>query len=154
MAKKRLTKAELEEKRDHAKVLYTKEGVTLQKEIAERTGISENTISKWISEGKWESLKKNFLLTREERMSDLLDELTELQASVKLKPAGERFADSKLADVRRKLIKDIKELETKAATGEVIHALTQLIKFARHEDFAEAKIITKWSDIFIKQLLR
>ena len=45
-------------------------------------------------------------------MADLLDELTEFQNSIKEKEIGQRFASSKEADIRSKLIKGIKELET------------------------------------------
>lgn len=154
MAKKRLTKEELEERKAHAKTLFLHEGITNQKDLAKRVGVSENTISKWLTDGKWSNLKKNFILTREERMSDLLDELTEIQNHIKEQPEGRRFADSKLGDVRRKLIKDIKELETNASKNEVIHALMSLIKFVRPENVEEAKVITKWADIYIKSLLR
>lgn len=154
MAQKRLTKAEIEKLKEYAKKLYLHDDITNQKQLAKRVGVSENTISKWVNEGKWESFKKNFLLTREERMSDLLDELTEIQNFIKELPEGRRFADSKLGDVRRKLIKDIKELETSANRQEIIHALTSLVKFVRPENFEEAVVITKWADIFIKTLLR
>lgn len=154
MANKKHTKEELERLKEYAKSLYLHENVTNQKELAKRVGVSENTISKWVTENKWSNLKKNFLLTREERMSDLLDELTEIQNFIKELPEGRRFADSKLGDVRRKLIKDIKELETNASKDEIIHALLALIKFVRPENMDEAKIITKWADIFIKSLLR
>lgn len=121
-----------------------------------RVGVSENTMNKWFSlyEPDWRKHKKNFLLTREERMSDLLDELTEIQEFIKDQPEGRRFADSKLGDVRRKLIKDIKELEVNASKQEVIYALTALIKFVRPENMDDAKTITKWADIYIKSLLR
>lgn len=154
MAQKRLTKAEIEKLKEYAKKLYLHDDITNQKQLAKRVEVSENTISKWVNEGKWESFKKNFLLTREERMSDLLDELTEIQNFIKEQPEGRRFADSKLGDVRRKLIKDLKELETSANRQEIIHALTSLVKFVRPENFEEAVVITKWADIFIKTLLR
>jgi transposase len=154
MAQKRLTKDELLEVQSMAKTLYLHENITNQKELAKRVKVSENTISKWVTEGKWQNLKKNFLLTREERMSDLLDELTEIQTHIKNLPEGKRFADSKLGDVRRKLIKDLKELETNASKDEIIHALMALIKFVRPENMADAKIITKWADVMIKSLLR
>lgn len=152
--KKKLTNEELERVKNHAKLLYTKEGVTMQKELAQRTGISENTISKWVNENGWDKLKKNFLLTREERMSDLLDELTELQSTVKSKDDGLRFADYKLASVRRMLIKDIAELEVTASKPEAIAACMDLINFVRPESLDDAKIIMKWADIYIKSLLR
>lgn len=154
MAKKRLTKEELERLKEHAKVLYLHENITNQKDLAKRVGVSENTISKWVIEGKWANLKKNFLLTREERMSDLLDELTEIQTAIKGQTDGKRFADHKLALVRRMLVNDIKALEVTASKPEIIASCMDLIKFVRPENAEEAKIITKWADIFIKTLLR
>lgn len=152
--KKRLTKEELERLKEHAKVLYLHENITNQKELAKRVNVSENTISKWVTEGKWANLKKNFLLTREERMSDLLDELTEIQQTIKKQNEGLRFADHKTALVRRMLVNDIKALEVTASKPEIIAACMDLIKFVRPENATEAKIITKWADIFIKSLLR
>lgn len=154
MAKKRLTKEELERLKEHAKVLYLHENITNQKDLAKRVDVSENTISKWVTEGKWSNLKKNFLLTREERMGELLDELTEIQLLIKSQKEGARFADHKTALVRRMLVNDIKALEVSASKPEIIAACMELIKFVRPENMEEAKIITKWADIFIKSLLR
>lgn len=154
MVKKRLTKEELERLKEHAKVLFLHENITNQKELAKRVCVSENTISKWVTEGKWANLKKNFLLTREERMSDLLDELTEIQSVIKKQKEGERFADHKTALIRRMLVNDIKALEVTASKPEIIAACMDLIKFVRPENATEAKTITKWADIFIKSLLR
>lgn len=154
MAKKKLTKDELERLKEHAKVLYLHENITNQKDLAKRVDVRENTIGKWIAEGKWASLKKNFLLTREERMSDLLDELTEIQTVIKNQKDGARFADHKTALVRRMLVNDIKALEVTASKPEIIAACMDLIRFVRPENAEEAKIITKWADIFIKSLLR
>jgi DNA-binding XRE family transcriptional regulator len=155
MAGKRLSNSEIERLKELTRICYIKEGISSQKELAERVGVTEKTMGKWIKENKeeWDKLKKNLLLTRSERMSDLFDELTELQQSIKDKPEGQRFADSKQGDVRRKLIKDIKELETKAATHEIVHALMSLINFVREESQTDSKIITKWADIFIKSKL-
>lgn len=155
-AKKRLSKEEIENRKDHVKILYTKENITTNKELALRSGISEKTIGKWVAEEKesWDKLKKNLLLTREEQMLNLYDELTEINNFIKEKPEGFRFADSKLGDVRRKLVKDIKELETKAALPEIIHACTALLNFIRQADLKTAQELTKWVDVFIKSQLR
>lgn len=155
-AKKRLSKEEIENRKDHVKILYTKENITTQKELALRSGISEKTIGKWIAEEKegWDKLKKNLLLTREEQMVNLYNELTEINNFIKEFPEGRRFADSKLGDVRRKLVKDIKELETKAALPEIIHSCMALLNFIRQADLKTAQEFTKWIDAFIKSQLR
>ena len=128
MAKRKLTKEENERLKELAKALYLHENITSQKELAVRIGVRENTIGKWIADGKWANLKKNFLLTREERMSDLLDELTELQNTIKTQNEGARFADHKTALIRRMLINDIKALEVTASKPEIIAACMDLIK--------------------------
>ena len=149
----RKSKADLEKDKEYAKLLFTKDRLT-QKEIAIKTGISERTIGVWVKDGGWEKLLKNFLLTREEQMSNLLDELAEINAYVKTLPEGKRFADSKLGDVRRKLVKDIKELETKAALPEIIAALKILLEFVRKMDLKDAQLLSKYCDALIKSLLR
>jgi len=149
----RKSKADIEKLKEYAKLLYTKDKLT-HKEIAEKTGISEKTIGTWIKDGGWDKLLKNFLLTREEQMGNLLDELTEINAYIKSLPEGFRFADSKLGDVRRKLVKDIKELETKAALPEVIAACKLLLDFTRKVDLKDAQLLSRYCDALIKSLLK
>lgn len=151
--KERASKAEMERKKEHAKILFVKDGVGTQKELAERVGVSEKTIGKWIVENEWEKLKKNIVLTRQEQLLNLMDELAEINASIRLKPEGGRFADSKMGDVRRKLIKDIKDMETKASIPEIIHALTLLLDFVRKINLDRAKDLSPIVDAFIKSLL-
>ena len=154
MAKERLSKDVIEMRKTLAKKLYLHDNITTQKELSARVGISERSISKWINDEKWDKLKKNFLLTREEQMSNLLDELAELNAFIRKKPEGVRFADSKEGDVRRKLIKDIKELEAKAALPEVIAVCKMLLELVRKVDLKDAQLLSKYCDALIKSLLR
>lgn len=155
MAKKgRLTKEEEHRLQEHAKLLFTRDNITVQKELAERVGVGEKTIGKWIEDGGWRKLKRNFILTREEQLANLLDELTELNEAIKQKKEGSRFADSKEANVRRYLIRDIKDLETKALLPEIISSLTQFLNFVRRNDFADTKLIAGYVDAFIKSNLK
>lgn len=149
MAKQSIT---IQQKKDYAKVLITKEKLS-QKEAAERVGVSAVTMNKWFKEGDWDKLQKNFLLTREEQMGLLLNELAAINEHIQTFPEGKRFADSKLGDVRRKLVKDIKELETKAALPEIIHACTGLLEFIRKIDLAKAQELSRYVDAFIKSKL-
>ena len=52
------------QKKEWAKVLYVKENLT-QKEIADKVGSTRQSVSRWISEGKWEELKVGMTLTTE-----------------------------------------------------------------------------------------
>ncbi|QTE37225.1 hypothetical protein J3L18_29660 [Mucilaginibacter gossypii] len=149
----RKSKADLERLKELAKRYFIDDSLS-QKEIAAKTGISEKTIGKWVAEndGLWEKQKKNLVLTRQEQMSYLLDELSELNAAIRKKPAGQRYADSKEGDVRRKLIKDIKELETKTSKPEAISACIALLNFARTVSLEKAQTLAPIIDGFIRSL--
>lgn len=142
----------IQQKKDYAKILITREKLT-QKEAAKKVGVSAVTMNKWYQAEGWEKLQRNFLITREEQMANLLDELVAINESIKSKPEGARFADSKLGDVRRKLVKDIKELETKAALPEIIHSCTALLEFIRKVDLEKAQELSRYVDGFIKSKL-
>lgn len=146
------TKLTMQQKKDFAKILITKERLS-QKEAAERVGVSAVTMNKWHQSEGWEKLQRNFLITREEQMANLLNELVAINEHIKTFAEGKQFADSKLGDVRRKLVKDIKELETKAALPEIIHACHGLMEFIRKVDLEKAQEMSKYVDGFIKSKL-
>jgi hypothetical protein len=141
-------------KRDHAFMLYTRDGIVSYKALSDRTGASAHSISRWCKDEGWEKYRQNMLLTREEQMQNLLVELTELNESIKLKEKGSRYADSKEADIRRKLIKDIKELETKASVSEIIETARRFIRWIMTVDADKGKEVTNLFDAFIKDCLR
>lgn len=142
------------QKREHAYMLYVKEGITVFKVLAERVGVTPKTISAWAEEDKWEKRRQNMLLTREEQMQNLLIELEELNNFIKTKKEGRRFADAKEADIRRKLIKDIKELETKASISEVIETARKVVQWLSAIDFEKSKDIANIFNAFIKDNLK
>lgn len=148
----RMTKQEQEKKKEHAKLLYTKENITNQKELAERTGVTEKTIGKWIEEGNWRKLKQNIVLTRQEQYANLMEELERMNDYIKELPTG--FADSKLADTRRKLIKDIKDLEAEEiGVSETISVMVNFLEYVRKRNHFDAINIANHSDLFIKSKL-
>lgn len=154
MAKAKLTKDQIEQRKNHAKLLYTREGVITQKELAERVGISEKTIGLWVKSENWEKERSSVILTKEEELRRVYEQLTELNDLIKDRPKGQRYSDSKEADILIKLSATIKNLETDVSVAEAIEVLKKLINLTRKESLPEAKIITKWSDILIKTLLK
>lgn len=154
MAKKgRLTNEEKERKKGLAKVLFLQEKNISFKEIAERIEVSEKTIADWVKNEKWEGLRRNILLTRQEQLVMMQDELNEINLCIKNQPEGARFADFKLAQVRNQLVKNIKDLETKAMLPEMINALTRFLDFVRKENLDEAQLLADYTDQFIKSQL-
>lgn len=154
MAKKgRLSNKEREQKKEYAKILFLQEKNITIKDLAERVGVSANTLTEWIKSEKWEGLKRNILLTRQEQLVQMQDELAELNAFIQNQDEGFRFADFKTAQVRNQLIKNIKDLETKALLPEIINALTQFLDFVRTENLEDAQLLADYTDTFIKSKL-
>lgn len=150
----RLTNDEKQKLQEYAKLLYIRENITSQTELAQKVGVTVKTIAAWISEGHWEKYKRNLILTRNEQMATLLEELEELNSVIQSKEQGGRFADYKQSTIRRNLIKDIKELETKASISEAIGALTGFLDFVRKKDLEKSQEISHWVDVFIKDKLQ
>ena len=139
MAKKEL--------REVAKVLFM-QGYT-QKEIAAKINVSEQTISKWSKTDHWDNLKKNLVNSKTERLSELYDELMALNAMIKTREEGFRFPNSKEADIRRKLIRDIADLERKYNIGQTTVIARDFITFCRDIDFDFSQKANEYFDLFI-----
>lgn len=71
--------------KDYAKVLFVNENVS-QKEIAVRVKVTEKTLTKWITEGKWEGLKKSMLVTKDNQLIALYDQLETMTNEIKTRP--------------------------------------------------------------------
>ena len=134
--------------------LYTKDNVITQKELAERVGISEKTIGKWVAEGKWESERTSVLLTREQELKRTYKQYTALNDSIAARGPGADFPTTKEADILLKIACSIAKLETEISAQEAIEVLQAVVNFARLENLAEAKIVMKWADLFIKTKLK
>lgn len=65
------------QKKEYAGVLYLKDNLT-QQEIAEKVGVSRQTLSKWIKAEKWEERKVGITLTREDQISNLHRQVAEI----------------------------------------------------------------------------
>lgn len=151
MANKRLTKAELQEKKDFAKILFTKENLT-QKEIASRIGISQNTISKWAAEDRWEAHKKSTMLTREEQIRTMLGELEML--NLEIASSAKKYASKEQAYVRDTLVQNLQKLETDVSATEVYNVARKMIGFFRSTDLDKAKELTDFFDVYLKVILK
>jgi len=144
----------MQRKYDHAKLLYTVEGVTVQKELAERVGVSAQTITKWVNDEGWESYRASVIITKEAELSRMYAQVTELNDFILLKPKGQRFANSKEADTLGKLSAAIRQLETETSVADTIEVLKNFINHIRQDDYEKAKEVTNLADIFIKSILK
>ena len=143
--------------REVAKTLFM-QGLP-QTEIADKLGVSKVSVSRWAKEENWDVLRKNLVNSKSERLSELYDELAALGAAIKSRPEGERFSTSKEADIRRKIIKDISELESKYNIAEASIIARDFTMFCRDitqdedPDLTFAKRVNDMLELFIDHLI-
>jgi transcriptional regulator with XRE-family HTH domain len=142
MAQKKKT-----ELRQVAKILFM-QGFQ-QKEIAVKTGISAVSVNRWAKEDHWETLKKNLVNSKSERLSELYDELAALNAAIKNQPEGQRYPDAKQAHSRRLLIRDIADLERKYNIGQTTTIARDFVMFCKDIDFEFSQKANDYFDLFI-----
>jgi transposase len=111
-----------------AKILFTREKLE-QKMVAQRVGVSEKTMSLWVSKFNWKSLRNRLLVGKEEVLNNLYEQLEELNETIKAKEKGQRFSDSKQADIQIKLTASIRNLETELAIADLVESG---IRFMKH----------------------
>lgn len=143
MAKTGLTN---NQKKAWAKTIFLRENKT-QKEIAQEVGVREATLSKWVKE--WEHLKLNLLQTREERYIATLVQLQNLDKEI----ATKGFPDSKQADIRRKLVADLNDLEQEADIRTVSEVGQAILKYLKPINSAQSELLGAIINDYIKYLL-
>lgn len=141
------------QKKEWAKTLYLKEGLT-QQEIADKVGVSRQTVIRWVQKEKWEDLKTSLTITRQEQISLLYRQVSEINKAIAGRMEGERFATSKEADVLGKLAAAINKMETEVGIKDICEVGTKFLEWLRLIDLDKAKDIAILYDAFIKDSLR
>lgn len=128
--------------------MYFMQGMK-QKEIADKVGVSRNTICAWIRDGKWDTVRAAKTITRSELVKKMLNDLDEKLA------AGQWTADEiiKVASAIEKLDK-----QTNIVTiTEVFTAFNQWLVSRMQVDSELTpeivKIINTYQDKFISEKL-
>ena len=140
------------QKKEWAKTLYLRENLT-QQEIAERVGVSRVTVSNWVRAGKWEDQKAGLTLTRQEQVANLYRQVAEINRAISARAEGERFPNSKEADILGKLSAAIRNMEQETGIADIISVLTSFIEWLRPLDLDKAKELIRLADAYIKDKL-
>lgn len=148
-----MAKITTHQKKELAEMHY-RAGMTMAKQLALKVGVTEKTMGKWIKEGEWEKLRMNIPLVKQEQLQKMLRELEQINQSIEEKPPGQQFADSKTADVRRKLIADLRDLEGETSVSDKVSVAMAFTKWLGKVDVAKAQEVGTLMDVFIKESLR
>lgn len=139
-----------QQKKEWAETLFMK-GELSQKQIAEKVGISEKTMSKWVNEGKWENYRKSMLTTKSEILRNLYDLLDKISRKLK---EDDSIGDSKIADMYVKYTAAINNLETETSTAQIIEVARLFVNWLQNVDPQYALGVLNHFDAFIKDNLK
>lgn len=141
------------EKKDYAKILYVKETMT-QKEIAQKVGVSEKTLSKWVNDNDWDRLKASIVITKEEQLRRIYNQISNLQADIDSREQGKRYAIPREADILSKLAAAARALETESSIADIVEVSKRFLNWLRLSDVDKAKEFARLLDGFIKDSMR
>lgn len=125
-----------------------------QKEIAKIIGRSENTISRWVRDEKWELLRANLTTTKENVLGQLYAQLAEINKNVESRDEGSRFATAKEADAIVKLSAAIARMETETGISEISSVSIGFLEFVRGYDLEKAKEFSDHFDAYITSKMK
>ena len=147
-----MTELTIAQKKEYAAILYLKENLT-QQEIAEKVGISRQSLGRWIKAEKWEERKTGITLTREEQIANLHRQVAEINKSIMEREPGKRFASPSEADTLGKLAAAIRKMESDVGIADIISVGMRFTNWIRPVDLAKAKEFAALWDNFIKDSL-
>jgi predicted transcriptional regulator len=142
-------------KKELAKLLFIRENLS-QKEIAERVEVTEVTVSKWVNENdaEWKRLRQSVIITKEEQLRRIYEQLDELNQEIMRREKGQRYASTKEADTMVKLTSAANNLETDASIADIVEVSKRFLNWLRPVDLDKTKEISQFLDSFIKDQLR
>jgi hypothetical protein len=108
-----------------AKILFTREHLDA-KVVAKKVGVSEKTMSKWVNEFNWKSLRKRLLVSKEEILNNLYEQLEALDDEIRT--AAKKYPDTKQADIKIKLTASVRNLETDLAIADLVESGIRFVK--------------------------
>lgn len=154
MGKKRATKQEMEQKRELARMYYMN-GET-QKAIAEKVGVSQQTISAWVERNGWAIRRAGVNVTRPELINKSLAALNKILDQVYESDDIELL--NALPDKLAKFASAIEKLDKKANIVSTIDVFMAFSKWIQYRANFDPEItpdlisaINKYQDIYINE---
>ena len=142
----------IKQKREWANLLYTKEYIS-QKEFAERVGVSQQTMSRWVTKFKWDELKVSITITREEQLKNLYRQLSEMNKAISERE-GNKYPTAAEADTITKLASAIDKLESETGLNEILSTFKGFLNWLRKFNLEEAQRLVPLFDDFVKTKLK
>lgn len=152
-----ITKKELEDKKDYARLLYMQG--EQQKVIAEKVGVSAQTITKWVNFGGWVEQRAAQNITRPELVNKLLRTVDKMIEAVN--DSDDPDAANGLGDKLAKFAATIEKLDKHTSIVDVIEVFMAFSKWLQFQaEFDEditpelLKTINKYHNQYINYLMQ
>ncbi|MDR3680347.1 MAG: phage terminase small subunit-related protein [Flavipsychrobacter sp.] len=117
-----------------------------QKDIAQKVGVAEKTVNRWIKQEAWDELKKAALAAPAIIVNHLYSQVVELQNHIACREPGNRFPTIQEAEITRKLINSISKL----GMGQSLSNQVQVMKsFAGYMGDTDSEFAEKFTDYFV-----
>lgn len=149
-----MTKKDTQQKKELAK-LYFMQG-TPQNEIADKVGISKQTINKWVQDSSWSQQRAAQNITRTELVNKLLLTMDSLITQVQQSDDPKLLAS--LGDKLSKLSSTIEKLDKKASVVNHIETFMAFGKWLQYRSEWDSditpellKAINHYQDLFISE---
>jgi len=141
----------IDQKKDFAKVLYIRERLT-QKEVAQRVGVGEHALGRWVKDLGWDKLRRSLLVTKHEQIAMLYGQL-EAQNTI-INERDSKVADNKEADVISKLCAAIRSLETEVNIGDRIEIGMEFGEYVRQNAPEKVGELVELFDAYLKTKIK
>ncbi|MDR1381770.1 MAG: terminase [Tannerella sp.] len=149
-----MAKKEMKDKCECAR-LYYMEGM-LQKEIAAKVGVSQQSLSRWVDEGRWATLRAGVNITRPELVNKALGAVNMLLDRIYQSDDPQLIAT--LPDQLAKFASFIDKLDKKANVVSTIDVFIAFSKWVRHRATFDPEItpefislLDKYQDLYINE---
>lgn len=151
-----MTAKEREDKKEMARLLFL-QGQE-QKSIAQRVGVSETTVSKWVQSGQWQNLRAAQNITRPELVNKLLLSIDKLITDAL--SSEDSTASATLVKQLNGFSSAIEKLDKKASVVDVVEVFMAFGKWLEYratidEDLSPELIkkIVHYQDLYVGHVL-
>lgn len=139
-------------KKKNAKALFIT-GQYQQKEIAELVGVTVQTVSRWVNGEKWDLELASLTITKEKQLARYYAQINEINEVIAGRDPGQRYANSKEADILTKLSTAAQKLESETGIRDIVDVSIGLLEWVRGFDPNKAKELSDLFDGYIKTKL-
>ena len=151
-----MTAKEREDKKEMARLLFL-QGQE-QKSIAQRVGVSETTISKWVQSGQWQNLRAAQNITRPELVNKILQSIDKLLSDTLV--SDDPTASANLAKQLNGFSSAIEKLDKKANVVDVIEVFMAFGKWLEYRATIDEELspelikkIVQYQDLYVAHVL-